>query len=79
MSDSACAPLPHAFTPLIGRERDVESVISLLRELAGSMVTLVGPAGVGKTRIAIAVAEKLAVHFEQGVAYVDLAPITEPA
>ncbi len=79
MSDSACAPLPHAFTPLIGRERDVESVISLVRELAGSMVTLVGPAGVGKTRIAIAVAEKLAVHFEQGVAYVDLAPITEPA
>jgi predicted ATPase/DNA-binding CsgD family transcriptional regulator len=79
MSDSVSSSLPHPFTSLIGRERDIESIASLLRASAGSMVTLVGPAGVGKTRLAIAVAEKLAAEFEQGAVYVDLAPVTDPA
>jgi predicted ATPase/DNA-binding CsgD family transcriptional regulator len=70
--------LPRPFTALIGREHDVATIAELLEPFSGSVLTLVGPAGVGKTRLAIAVANAVADRFVDGVAYIDLAAVTDP-
>jgi predicted ATPase/DNA-binding CsgD family transcriptional regulator len=79
MTDPASSPLPHPFTTLIGREHDIDSIVALLRTASGSVITLVGPAGVGKSRLAIAAANAVAGDFQQAAVYVDLAPIADPA
>jgi predicted ATPase/transcriptional regulator with XRE-family HTH domain len=71
--------LPVALTPLIGRETDVVSVTGLLNEPAVRLVTLTGPGGTGKTRLALAVAGRLAAVFPDGVAFVPLAALADPA
>jgi predicted ATPase/DNA-binding CsgD family transcriptional regulator len=78
MTDAPQSTLPHTFTPLIGRECDIEAISTLLQTTTGSIITLVGPAGVGKTRLAVAVAAAKESAFEQGAVYVDLATVTEP-
>ena len=70
--------LPTPPTPLVGREREVEAVGSLLSDSAVRLVTLTGPGGVGKTRLALAAAERLASEFG-AAAFVDLAPARDPA
>lgn len=77
MSSTIDRSLPQPFTTLVGREQDLESIAALLRTQRGSILTLVGPAGVGKTRLAVAVAQTSALAFEHGVAYVDLAPVSD--
>jgi non-specific serine/threonine protein kinase len=68
---------------LIGREREIETVRDLLRHSgarAGSrLVTITGPGGVGKTRLAVELATTLATSFADGVAFVQLASLTDPA
>ena len=71
--------LPVALTPLIGRETDVVSVAALLNEPAVRLVTLTGPGGTGKTRLALAIAERLAAVFPDGVTFVPLAALADPA
>jgi predicted ATPase len=71
--------LPVALTPLIGRETDVVSVAALLNEPAVRLVTLTGPGGTGKTRLALAIAERSAAAFPDGVTFVPLAPLADPA
>lgn len=73
-SPELVAPL----TPLIGRAWDLAVVCGLLLADDRRLVTLTGPAGVGKTRLALAVAEQLARDFPESVVLVDLAPIREP-
>jgi predicted ATPase/DNA-binding CsgD family transcriptional regulator len=69
--------LPNDLTSFIGREREMAQ---LVRELGGSrLVTLTGSGGVGKTRLAIQVAERQRLAFADGVAFVSLAPIADPA
>jgi predicted ATPase/transcriptional regulator with XRE-family HTH domain len=64
--------------PLVGRGWDVAVVCGLLRAEDTRFVTLTGPAGVGKTRLALAVAEHLARELPEPVLLVDLAPIRDP-
>ena len=68
--------LPHVATPLVGREDEVADLTSHLRSPEARLVTLSGPGGSGKTRLAIAVAERLVTRFVDGVFFVPLAAVT---
>jgi predicted ATPase/DNA-binding XRE family transcriptional regulator len=70
--------LPTPLTQLIGREIDVAAVRAELRHEDARLVTIVGPGGVGKTRLAIAVADGLRDAFLDGIAFADLSALTEP-
>jgi predicted ATPase len=74
---AARAELPRATTPLVGREGDVRAISAAIA--SSPLVTITGPGGTGKTRVAIAVAEGLHVELARRVAFVDLAAITDPA
>ena len=65
-------------TALVGRDRDVGEVVRLLAEQDHRLVVLTGPGGVGKTRLAQAVMEHSRTHWADGVAFVDLSPVSDP-
>ena len=67
--------LPRSFTPLIGRDDDVRAVIELVEKTA--LVTLAGPGGIGKTRLALHVAEVLSESFPGGARFADLAALRD--
>src|SRR5579859_2765055 len=66
-------------TGIIDREEDVAAISSLLLAREARLLTLTGPAGVGKTRLAREVGHKLAPHFSQGIVFVDLTLVRDPA
>jgi len=70
--------LPLQLTSFVGREREVTDLRELLTAEA-RLLTLTGPGGSGKTRLALAVSSGLLGRFEDGVWWVELAPISEPA
>ena len=67
--------LPSLPTPFIGREKELAEITALLGEPDCRLVTLLGQGGMGKTRLAIEVASRLATDFAQGVGYVPLASL----
>ena len=70
--------LPHPASSFVGREREVTEVSSLLLDGA-RLLTLTGPGGSGKTRLAIEAAADLVPEFKAGVFWVGLAPLRDPA
>jgi predicted ATPase/DNA-binding XRE family transcriptional regulator len=70
--------LPMPPTPIIGREQDAAKVRSLLEGDGARLVTLTGPGGVGKTRLALEVSGRVRDRFPEGVALVALAPVGDP-
>ncbi|MBI3172673.1 MAG: tetratricopeptide repeat protein [Chloroflexi bacterium] len=73
------ANLPVSLTPLLGRESESAALFQILTSADVRLVTLIGPPGVGKTRLSLHLAEQLALHFADGVVFVDLMPILDPA
>lgn len=73
------AQLPTASTPLIGRENDLAELGALLENPACRLITIVGPGGIGKTRLALAAAAEQAEIFTDGAAFVPLQPISSAA
>jgi predicted ATPase/transcriptional regulator with XRE-family HTH domain len=72
---AARSSLPTHPTPLIGRERDLAAVQALLARSDARLVTLSGPGGTGKTRLALQLSADLADEYRDGVVFVDLAPL----
>ena len=76
------APLPAPPTPIIGREDEIAAVVALLRDPDVHLVTLIGPGGIGKTRLAIEVAREMstagAVDPDE-VSFIDLAAVRDAA
>jgi predicted ATPase len=71
-------PLPVSVTSLVGREQDLDEVAGLVSRSEVRLVTLTGPGGIGKTRLAVAVGERLSDQFEAGAVFVPLAAVTRP-
>jgi predicted ATPase/class 3 adenylate cyclase len=72
---AAGAELPQSLTAFVGRSTEISSIADLLER--ARIVTLTGPGGTGKTRLAIGVAETVAERFADGVSFVELAPLRD--
>jgi predicted ATPase/DNA-binding CsgD family transcriptional regulator len=71
--------LPLPLTSFLARDQERREVSTLLRREDVRLLTLTGPGGVGKTRLAIAVANEVALEVADGSTFVDLAPVRDPA
>jgi predicted ATPase/DNA-binding SARP family transcriptional activator len=71
-------PLPPPASPLLGREQELANLRGYLESPNARLITLVGPGGIGKTRLAIELAAQAAPAYPDGVAFVNLQPIVAP-
>src|SRR5215218_6101704 len=69
---------PRPLSSLVGRERETAAVRDLFLRDGERLVTLIGPGGVGKTRLALRVIEETAGRFADGAVFVPLAAVTDP-
>ena len=77
--DTSHPPLPVLLTPLLGREQEVAVVCAELAHPTVRLLTLLGAGGIGKTRLGLQVATQMRDQFADGVCFVPLAPIRDPA
>ena len=78
VAERGLRPLPVDTTSLMGRERAIGELADLLARPGVRLVTLTGPGGVGKTRLALAVGERAGGRFDSGAVFVPLAGVTAP-
>jgi DNA-binding SARP family transcriptional activator len=71
--------LPADTTPFLGRERELSRIVRLFADDQQRLVTIVGPGGIGKTRLGLAVGANMLDGYEDGVYFVDLAPVEQVA
>jgi predicted ATPase/class 3 adenylate cyclase len=71
--------LPAPATPLVGRRRELEELTTVLAAEGARLITLTGPGGAGKTRLAVEAAAELAGSYPNGVFFVPLASVNDPA
>ena len=70
--------VPSTFTSFVGREQEVAEISALLKQPEMRLVTLLGPGGIGKTRLSLAVATEMRSFFVDGSCFVGLAAISDP-
>ncbi|GIF47619.1 putative ATPase [Asanoa ferruginea] len=70
--------VPAALNPLVGRADDLAAVDAMLADDHVPLVTLIGPGGIGKTRLALAATERAVDRFPDGARYVDLSAVSDP-
>src|SRR5688572_643310 len=70
--------LPRPLSSLVGRQRETAAVRDLILRDGERLVTLIGPGGVGKTRLSLRVAAEIAGEFADGAVFVPLAAVTDP-
>ena len=68
--------LPVRLTPLVGRQRELQDVVDSLSR--SRLLTLTGPGGIGKTRLALAAADAVSTCYPEGVYWMELAPLDDP-
>ena len=71
--------LPTPITPMVGREAELDEVVSLLADSDTRLVTVTGAGGIGKTRFALAVSQRVESSLPDGVCWVDLADVSDAA
>ncbi len=76
--DALDARMPAPLTPIIGRGEAIENIVALLSDRSTRLVTLVGPGGIGKSRLSIAAAEAAGALFPDGMVFVPLENLLEP-
>ena len=76
--DPQLAAVPAPASPILGREAEVQQLEQLLTDPETRLVTLTGPGGVGKTRLATELAGTLAGAYPDGVRFVELSSVTAP-
>ncbi|OGO62315.1 MAG: hypothetical protein A2032_07245 [Chloroflexi bacterium RBG_19FT_COMBO_49_13] len=69
---------PNLTPAFIGREAELKQLVGLIESPAGRLISLVGPGGVGKTRLAVQFATQIAGQFPDGIFFISLAPIQDP-
>ncbi len=78
-TEAASSSLPVMLTSFVGREEELALAMSLLERPELRLLTLTGPGGIGKTRLAIELAREAGSLFPDGVRFVPLAPIQDPS
>lgn len=78
VSGTSLSSLPIGLTPLLGREKEIAAVKKKLSRFDVRLVTLIGPPGVGKTRLAVQVANEVAGTFAHGEVFIDLTSVSDP-
>ena len=71
--------VPHSFTSCVGRTQEIAEICALLERPEVRLLTILGPGGIGKTRLAQEIAGQMRTYFASGVCFVSLTATTEPA